>query len=62
LTLSNKVAYNTRVLEIRDVPAGHADLEMEGVTVVGTSIDKAALLAERDKLQARLAEIEKMLK
>jgi len=35
---------------------------MEGVTVVGTSIDKAALLAERDKLQARLAEIEKMLK
>ena len=50
------------ILEIRDVPAGHADLEMEGVTVVNTSIDKAALLAERDKLQSRLAEIEEMLK
>jgi len=50
------------VLEIRDVPAGHADLKKDGVTVVDTTVDEAKLREERDRLLARLAEIEEVLK
>lgn len=48
------------ILEIRDVPAGHKDLAEYG-QVVDEQVDVDALLAERDKLMARLAEIDALL-
>lgn len=50
------------VVEIRDVPAGHSDLQADDVTVIDTSIDRDALIAERDRLVERLAQIEELLK
>lgn len=47
------------VLEVRDVPAGHQDLEDDGVEVVadGNGPELDALEAERAQLVARLAEV-----
>lgn len=47
------------VLEIRDVPAGHADVVPEDI--VDRSVDVEALRAEREHLLARLAEINALL-
>lgn len=56
------------VLEIRDVPADHPDLQQDGVTILGgttgAGLDdetRAALVAEREALMARLAEINALL-
>lgn len=50
------------VLEVRDIPAGHADLKREGVTIVARSgPDVEALHAERETLLARLAVINELL-
>lgn len=57
------------VLEIRDVPADHPDLQQDGVTVLtqgeeSAALDdatRAALEAERAALKARLAEINALL-
>lgn len=50
------------VLEVRDIPAGHADLDDEDVELVGdAAVDVDALLAERERLLARLAEIDAQL-
>lgn len=50
------------VLEVRNVPAGHADLELDEVEVIETGgVDRDALQAERAKLEARLAEIRTLL-
>jgi hypothetical protein len=49
------------VLEVRDVPAGHADTRLAGVTVVSAEVDRDALAAERAALVARLAEIDALL-
>ncbi len=50
------------ILEIRDVPAGHADLNDPCVMVVEQTTDREALIKERDKLLVRLAEIDELLK
>lgn len=55
------------VLEVRDVPATHADLKEDGVTIIETpalaedTAERAALEAERAQLLARLAEIDAQL-
>jgi hypothetical protein len=50
------------VLEIYDVPAGHADLESTLVTVIDDeSVAREALIAEREALIARIAEIDALL-
>jgi hypothetical protein len=50
------------VLEVRDLPAGHADLTDAGVTVLGEPVvDRAALAAERERLATRIAEIGRLL-
>lgn len=55
------------ILEIYDVPAGHVDLEDDYVEIVEPNsetpeqIDVEALLAEKEKLAARLAEIDEIL-
>jgi len=49
------------VLEVRDVPAGHADVHAAGVTVVGEEVDRDSLIAERAALVARLDEIDALL-
>lgn len=50
------------VVEVRDVPAGHEDLKYAGVTVVDEpAVDRADLLAERDRLRERLVEIDALL-
>lgn len=50
------------VLEIYDVPAGHKDLGSDLVTVVDDEIlVRDALVAERETLVARLAEIDALL-
>lgn len=49
------------VLEVRDVPATHADVARPKVTIVDTTIDRDALVAERDRLAARIAEINALL-
>lgn len=49
------------VLEIRDVPAGHSDLKDDDATIVDTTLDRDALRAERERLVARLAEIDALL-
>lgn len=53
------------VLEVRDVPAGHPDLAepSKGVSILGDADAqrRVALEAERDRLLARLAEIEAQL-
>lgn len=48
------------ILEVRDIPAGHLDMEDSGVEVIadGHGPDLTALEAERTQLLARLAEIE----
>jgi hypothetical protein len=46
------------VLEIRDVPAEHSDLQRDDVQIIDQSIDVGALLAERERLLARVAEID----
>jgi hypothetical protein len=48
------------VVEVRDVPAGHSDIT-DDITIVDTVIDQAALRAERERLVARLAEIDALL-
>lgn len=49
------------VVEIRDVPAGHSHIvncgELDGVTVLRSTPDVGALLAERAALLARVGEI-----
>lgn len=49
------------VVEIRDVPAGHSHIvncgELDGVTVLNSTPDVEALLAERAALLARVGEI-----
>lgn len=49
------------VLEIRDLPAGHKDLERDGVEVIEKTVDREALMAERDRLSARIQEIDRLL-
>jgi len=49
------------ILEVRDVPAGHADVTAKGVTIISSTVDRAALAAERAALLARLAEIDALL-
>jgi hypothetical protein len=49
------------VLEVRDLPAGHADLAGRGVTLIDQTIDRAALAAERERLTARISEIDQLL-
>lgn len=49
------------VLEVRDVPAGHADVTAKGVTIVGEAVDRDVLVAERAALMARLAQIDALL-
>lgn len=49
------------ILLVRDVPAGHIDLQDKGATVVSVTVDKAALGTERAELVARIAEIDKLL-
>lgn len=49
------------VLEVRDVPADHPDTQRPGVTIVATAVDRDALVAERGRLLARLAEIDALL-
>lgn len=53
------------VLEIRDLPAEHADLDDERITIVEDcgvqAADADALLAEREQLLARIAEIDALL-
>lgn len=57
------------ILEVRDVPADHPDLQQDGVTVLtqgeeSAALDdatRAALEAERAALKARLAEINALL-
>ncbi|MFJ4960203.1 hypothetical protein [Streptomyces sp. NPDC088739] len=53
----------TAVLEVRDIPAGHDDLEEYApmLTVKSTVIDHDALAAERARLVARIAEIDAVL-
>ncbi|MBV6425507.1 MAG: hypothetical protein NAOJABEB_03328 [Steroidobacteraceae bacterium] len=52
-------AHDNTVLEIRDLPRAIA--EREGLEIVEITIDRAALMAEREKLIARLAEIDALL-
>lgn len=49
------------ILEIRDIPAGHADLQDDGVTVISQDVDTDTLTAEREQLLARIAEIDALL-
>lgn len=51
------------VLEVRDLPAVAADLELDGwkIEVIDTAVDVEALRAERERLVARLAEIDGLL-
>lgn len=49
------------IVEIRGVPAGHPDLRDGRITIVTADADRAALEAEKAKLQARLAEIDTLL-
>lgn len=51
------------VLEVRNVPAGHADLSRDDVEVIPADgvIDRDALRAEMVALEARLAEIRTLL-
>jgi hypothetical protein len=53
------------VLEVRDVPADHADIararDHGDLTIVDTAVDRDALVAEQQQLRARLSEIEKLL-
>lgn len=51
------------VLEVRDLPKAAADdeLERDGVTLVEVRVDREALEAERERLRARLAEIDQLL-
>lgn len=45
------------VLEVRDIPAGHADLTNADVEIITTETGPDELLAEKARLETRLAEI-----
>lgn len=51
------------ILEVRDVPAGHTDIQVGGVEIVEVTegVDFDALRAERERLMTRLAEINNIL-
>jgi excisionase family DNA binding protein len=50
------------IVEIRDLPRAALDVEKPGTyTIVGEQIDTAALLAEREQLLSRVAEIDALL-
>lgn len=49
------------LLEIRDLPAGHPDLDDPDIEIVERSIDREALSAERERLASRIAEIDRLL-
>lgn len=49
------------ILQVRDVPAAHPDLAKDGITVLDTARDMAALRAERARLVERITEIDAQL-
>lgn len=61
------IGTNEVVLEIRDVPKHHEDLQQDGVTVIeqeniNPDVKRAELLEEKQQLLARIAEIDTTLK
>lgn len=50
------------VIDVRDVPASHPDLDSPGVEIIAAPIvDRDALIAEKSRLEVRLAEINALL-
>ena len=49
------------IVEVRGVPAGHRDLGEDNVEIVEHRVDVEALQVEREKLLARIAEIDAQL-
>jgi hypothetical protein len=53
-------AEDDTILEVRDVPASHPDIT-GSVTLIDAKVDTDALRAERERLLARIAEIDTLL-